>query len=89
MCLEIIWLSIIYCIPSLLTYYNYRVFSRDGAEVVVDDISMDFIKGSTIDFEQELIRSAFAVANNPQSETACGCGSSFALKAFSENNTAH
>jgi len=50
---------------------------------------MDFLKGSTIDFEQELIRSAFAVTNNPQSETACGCGSSFALKQFDENSAAH
>ena len=58
------------------------VFSRDGAKVVVDPGSFEFIKGATIDFEQEMIRSAFAVVNNPQSESACGCGSSFALKSF-------
>ena len=58
------------------------VFARDGAEVVVDQGSFEFIKGATVDFEQEMIRSAFAVVNNPQSESACGCGSSFALKAF-------
>ena len=61
---------------------NDLVFSRDGAQVVVDSGSFEFIRGATIDFQQEMIRSAFAVVNNPQSESACGCGSSFALKSF-------
>ncbi len=59
-----------------------NVFERDGAHVVVDTASLQFIKGATLDFEQELIRSAFAIVNNPQSESACGCGSSFAVKNF-------
>jgi iron-sulfur cluster assembly 2 len=53
--------------------------------VIVDPSSFDLIRGSTIDYHQELIRSAFGIVNNPQSESACGCGSSFALKAFSQN----
>jgi len=61
------------------------VFEREGGEVVVDESSFELIKGATIDYEQELIRSAFAVVNNPQSESACGCGSSFALKNFTAN----
>ena len=61
------------------------IFKRDGCEVVVDESSFDLIRGSTIDYEQELIRSAFAIVNNPQSESACGCGSSFALKNFNAN----
>ena len=61
------------------------MFERDGARVVVDDVSFDLIRGSTVDFAQEVIRSAFVVVNNPQSESACGCKSSFALKAFSAN----
>jgi iron-sulfur cluster assembly accessory protein len=66
-----------------------KIFERDGAKVVVDAGSLDLIKGATIDFEQELIRSAFAVTNNPQSETACGCGSSFAIKNFAANPATH
>jgi iron-sulfur cluster assembly accessory protein len=62
-----------------------RVFERDGVAVVVDDTSFELIKGATIDFVQEMIRSSFAVMNNPQSESACGCGSSFAVKNFESN----
>jgi iron-sulfur cluster assembly 2 len=61
------------------------IVEKDGAHVVVDPSSLDLVKGSTIDFKQELIRSAFAVVANPQSESACGCGSSFAIKNFSTN----
>ena len=62
-----------------------KIFERDGAKVVIDSGSFELVKGATIDFQQELIRSAFAVVNNPQSESACGCGSSFAAKAFAAN----
>ena len=55
-------------------------FERDGAVVVVDEMSMEFVRGATIDFEQEMIRSAFSVINNPNSEAGCGCGVSFAAK---------
>jgi len=62
----------------------------DGTEnvqacVVVDETSLGYIKGSTIDFVREMIRSSFAVVDNPQSESACGCGSSFAVKNFEAN----
>jgi iron-sulfur cluster assembly accessory protein len=53
--------------------------------VVIDTSSFDLVKGSTIDYVQEMMRSAFAVVNNPQSDSACGCGSSFAVKNFSDN----
>ncbi|KAG0591679.1 hypothetical protein KC19_1G192400 [Ceratodon purpureus] len=39
-----------------------RVFERDGAKLVVDDISYGFIKGATVDFTEELIRASFAVS---------------------------
>lgn len=62
-----------------------REFRRDDVAVVVDSTSLDLIRGATVDFQQELIRSAFAVVNNPMSESACGCGSSFAVKNFQAN----
>ncbi|XP_037492853.1 iron-sulfur assembly protein IscA-like 2, mitochondrial isoform X2 [Jatropha curcas] len=36
-----------------------RVFEREGIKLVVDNISYDFVKGATIDYVEELIRSAF------------------------------
>lgn len=53
---------------------------RDGVGVLIDEVSWDFVKGATIDFEQEMIRQAFTVTNNPNTENGCGCGSSFNLK---------
>jgi len=53
--------------------------------VVVDESSLELIQGSTIDYVQEMIKSAFEVRDNPQSESACGCGSSFAVKNFASN----
>lgn len=61
------------------------VFQRDDAKVIVDQSSFELVRGATIDYVQEMMRSAFTVSNNPQSENACGCGSSFALKNFSAN----
>ncbi|XP_065833324.1 iron-sulfur cluster assembly 2 homolog, mitochondrial-like [Oscarella lobularis] len=57
-----------------------RIFERDGAKVVTDDVSLDFINGATIDYEEELIRSSFRVVENPHASRGCSCGASFSLK---------
>ena len=56
------------------------MFEREGARVIVDDCSLDLLKGSTIDFNEDMMRSAFTVVGNPQADAACGCGSSFQAK---------
>ncbi len=61
------------------------MFKKEESKVVVDNGSFELVKGATIDYVQEMMRSAFTVVNNPQSESACGCGSSFAAKNFSAN----
>eukprot|EP01031_Cornospumella_fuschlensis_P032427 gene32427-39212_t len=61
------------------------VYGKGEAKVVVDSSSFELVKGATVDYVQEMIRSSFAVINNPQSESACGCGSSFAAKNFASN----
>ena len=58
----------------------YRVFERDGASVVIDLLSLDFLAGSTVDYHQELIRSSFRIIHNPNAEQGCSCGISFSLK---------
>ena len=57
-----------------------RVFTKDGVEVLVDEISLDLLRGSTLDYEQDLMRSAFQIVNNPNSDSSCGCGVSFSPK---------
>jgi len=57
--------------------------------IVIDKTSLGFLEGSTIDYVVEMIKSAFVVTDNPLSESACGCGSSFALKNFGKNSAKH
>jgi len=56
------------------------VFEKDGVEVVVDDSSLELIRGSVIEFHTELIRSAFRISSNPLAEKGCSCGASFSVK---------
>ena len=58
-----------------------RVFrAENGAEVVVDDVSYEFVRGATIDYVDEMIKSSFEVVKNPQADASCGCGASFGAK---------
>ncbi|AWP16581.1 putative iron-sulfur cluster assembly 2 -like mitochondrial [Scophthalmus maximus] len=57
-----------------------RVFEQGGVGVIVDQDSLEFVKGATLDFGQELIRSSFQVLKNPQADHGCSCGSSFSVK---------
>ncbi|KAI4300475.1 hypothetical protein L6164_033851 [Bauhinia variegata] len=57
-----------------------RVFEKEGVQLVVDNISYDFVKGATVDYVEELIRSAFVVTENPSAVGGCSCKSSFMVK---------
>ena len=46
--------------------------------IVVDKSSMDMLKGSQIDFSEELIGSSFKITN-PKTKSSCGCGISFSF----------
>lgn len=56
------------------------VFGDKDAPLVVDTSSLEFLKGSKVDFTEDLIRRSFEVVNNPQVESQCGCGTSFSIK---------
>ncbi|KAF4364209.1 hypothetical protein CsatB_016526 [Cannabis sativa] len=57
-----------------------RVFEKEGVKLIVDSISYDFVKGATVDYVEELIRSAFVVSTNPSAVGGCSCKSSFMVK---------
>ncbi|KAM9777841.1 iron-sulfur cluster assembly 2 homolog, mitochondrial [Neosynchiropus ocellatus] len=57
-----------------------RVFEQGGVGIIVDQDSLEFVKGATVDFSQELIRASFQVLKNPQADHGCSCGSSFSVK---------
>lgn len=52
---------------------------RSGdAAVVVDETSLQYLKGSVVDFVDDLIGQSFRI-DNPQATSSCGCGTSFSL----------
>ncbi|XP_041025042.1 iron-sulfur assembly protein IscA-like 2, mitochondrial isoform X2 [Juglans microcarpa x Juglans regia] len=57
-----------------------RIVEREGVKLVIDNISYDFVKGATVDYVEELIRSAFVVTENPSAVGGCSCKSSFMVK---------
>lgn len=54
------------------------VLERDGATVLIDPVSIEYMKGSEIDFVDDLIGQSFKI-HNPNATASCGCGTSFAL----------
>jgi iron-sulfur cluster insertion protein len=50
----------------------------DGVTLVVDPVSLDLVRGATVDFVESLGGSAFQVTN-PNAASGCGCGTSFGI----------
>ena len=55
-----------------------EVAETDGVKLVVDPISLDLVRGSAVDFVEDLGGAAFKVLN-PNAQSGCGCGSSFSV----------
>ena len=54
------------------------VIEQDGAKIVVDPVSLQYMDGSALDYVNDLIGASFKI-ENPQATAACGCGTSFSL----------
>ncbi len=54
------------------------VFGDDKAKVAVDGVSYSLLKGSTVDYVEDLVGSSFVI-KNPNASSACGCGNSFTI----------
>jgi iron-sulfur cluster assembly accessory protein len=54
------------------------VAEQDGVTLVVDEVSLDLVRGSAVDFVESLGGAAFQVTN-PNAASGCGCGTSFSV----------
>lgn len=50
----------------------------EGVQVVIDQMSLDYLKGSQLDYVETLGAAAFEI-NNPNATASCGCGNSFSV----------
>ncbi len=54
------------------------VLEGNGQRVIVDQVSLPFLAGATIDYSDELIGARFVI-ENPNASSSCGCGTSFSI----------
>ena len=52
------------------------VLARDGLELLVDPLSMQYLEGAEVDYVEQLSGAQFVI-HNPNAKATCGCGSSF------------
>ena len=57
---------------------NDTVAETDGVRLVVDDVSLDLVRGCQVDYVESLGGAAFRV-ENPNAASGCGCGTSFSV----------
>ncbi len=60
-------------------YVVHHTFEQNGAEVLIDDISMPFLQDSRLEYIKKLGQEHFEI-KNPNAATSCGCKESFSLK---------
>ncbi|MBT5414145.1 MAG: iron-sulfur cluster insertion protein ErpA [Rhodospirillaceae bacterium] len=54
------------------------IFERDGVRLVIDEMSLSFVDGAELRYEEELVGAYFTI-ENPNATSSCGCGSSFSI----------
>ena len=52
--------------------------SKEGANLIIDPLSLQYLLGSTVDYIEDLSGSKFII-KNPNAITTCGCGDSFSI----------
>lgn len=55
---------------------NDLVVEEHGVKLVVDEVSIEYLRGATVDYVDEIMGSGFKI-ENPNAVSSCGCGSSF------------
>ncbi len=55
-----------------------KIFESGGARVVVDTVSLDLLRGSELEYVEDMMGSFFSL-KNPNASSTCGCGASFSI----------
>ena len=53
-----------------------HIIGKEGAEVIIDETSLDILRGSMLDYTEDLAHAGFSI-KNPNATAKCGCGNSF------------
>jgi iron-sulfur cluster insertion protein len=54
------------------------LIEKNGVTVLIDAMSIDYLRGAEIDYKEDVSGSQFVI-RNPNASTTCGCGSSFSV----------
>ncbi|MBM4200474.1 MAG: iron-sulfur cluster insertion protein ErpA [Gammaproteobacteria bacterium] len=54
------------------------LIEKNGVTVLIDSMSIDYLRGAEIDYKEDVSGSQFVI-RNPNASTTCGCGSSFSV----------
>jgi len=52
------------------------ILTTTGVKVLVDSMSMEYLRGAVINWKEDDMGASFVI-DNPNAQTSCGCGSSF------------
>ncbi len=61
------------------------VVEKQGVRVLIDPVSLQYLSGAEVDFQDNLDGARFVI-NNPNAKSSCGCGSSFSMAEPGEND---
>lgn len=61
-------------------------FDSHGVKVVVDSMSMQYLRGSSVDYVEDVMGGGFKI-DNPNAMRSCGCGSSFSTEESAEQES--
>lgn len=53
-----------------------QIFEQDGVKIYVDELSLQYMEGSSVDYVEDTLGGGFKI-ENPNATSSCGCGSSF------------
>ena len=68
------------------TLENDSVIEAHGVKVLVDEMSLNYLHGATVDYVDEIMGSGFKITN-PNAVSSCGCGSSFRTSDSAESSS--